>query len=159
MSTNETLRKIYEQKLGKPISNRTWQRIRHQYLAGEVNLVTVKGLATLRKERPNQPIDLEVFRGFEQIASLLQDLNKEVRGDYLLKAFDSLPSKPSKRTLRRWGVELGIKLQAGNWYTPDQVRAWLRKLLSHPRYGIKQPRKLKSNGTPKNITDRAEFIS
>lgn len=157
MSEKEVLRKAYEKKLGRTISDRTWQRIRNEYLAGEVNLTTVQGLALLRKEFPNQAIDVETFRRLERFTELLDCLEKEVDGASLLKLINSLPHSPSPRTLRRWGQQLGVRLKRDQWYTPEQVRAWIQKLLNHPKYGIKSKRL--NHGTLKDITNFTKVVS
>lgn len=123
--TYPELKKIYENLSGETVSDRQWQRIRHEYLRGRVNLTTVKTLAHLRKANGRKRIsiaDVDRLKGFEEFAKILSG---EVRGQDILDAFKRLKPTPSESTIRRWGRELNLPLVKDQWYTASQAQKWV----------------------------------
>jgi hypothetical protein len=135
--THKTLRNAYEETLGKRISDRQWQRIRHQYLRGSCNLRTVKVFASLRKINGRRAIsssDLERFSGFDEFLRILERHNAVVTGQDILDAFKRLNPSPSESTIRRWGKQLGTPLLKGKIYSPEQVQGWVQFVAQRVRF-------------------------
>lgn len=57
-----------------------------------------------------------------------------VQGSDLLASFRKLEPQPSDRTIRRWGDEIGVPLRLNEWYSPEQVQFWIKKLASQSRF-------------------------
>lgn len=126
MNRHEPLKMVYERESGKPISDRQWQRIRFEYLGGEVNLVTVRTVARLRQINGRRKLtlsDVKKVKGFDQFATCLDG---EVTGQDILDAFGFLKPTPSESTIKRWGKQLGLPLCKTQWYTAEQAQTWIR---------------------------------
>ncbi len=126
MNRNEALKEVYERTVGKVVSSRQWRRIRSEYLGGEVNLMTVKTHARLRKINGRRKItlpDVQRIKGFNEFANCLDG---EVTGQDIYDAFKFLCPTPSESTIRRWGRELNLPLVRNQWYTAEEAQVWIR---------------------------------
>lgn len=132
------LQQVYEKTLGSEIDSRTMRRIRNQYLQGEANLKTVKTLALLRRSNGNAPLRLEDVQRYEWLSDFADRVEGWVQGSDLLASLKRLDPAPCDRTIRNWGNEIGVVLRPLEWYSPEQVQAWIRKLARQTRFKMPQ---------------------
>jgi hypothetical protein len=138
MPEKTLLHKVYENTLGVQIDFRTMRRIRNQYLQGEANLKTVKTLALLRRANGNAPLRLEDVQRYEWLSDFADGVEGWVQGSDLLASLNRLDPAPCPRTIYNWGNEIGVPLRATEWYSPQQVQAWIRKLARQTRFKMPQ---------------------
>ena len=138
MPEKTLLHTTYENALGLPVDFRTMRRIRNQYLGGEANLKTVKTLALLRRCNGNVPLRLEHVKRYEWLSEFAEGIEGWVQGSDLLASLQRLNPPPCDRTIRNWGKEIGVTLRPSEWYSPEQVQAWIRKLAQQTRFKMPQ---------------------
>ena len=100
MKNKSKLRQEYERLLGKEISDRTWQRLRLNYLGIDNeyclddHLSVIQGAALLRRCRPSDPVTRESAERFGLVIahfdSIQQMTGRELRAA-LLKCFKNTP--------------------------------------------------------------------
>lgn len=138
MPEKTLLHTTYENALGMPVDFRTMRRIRNQYLGGEANLRTIKTLALLRRSNGNVPLRLEDVRRYEWLSEFAEGVEGWVQGSDLLASLNRLDPSPCDRTIRNWGIQIGVPLRKDEWYSPEQVQAWIRKLAQQTRFKMPQ---------------------
>lgn len=138
MPEKTLLHQVYENTLGTQVDFRTMRRIRNEYLGGQANLKTVKTLALLRRSNGNAPLRLEDVQRYEWLSEFADGVEGWVQGSDLLASLRRLKPCPCDRTIRNWGNEIGVVLRPGEWYSPEQVQAWIRKLARQTRFKMPQ---------------------
>ena len=139
--TKNPLQERYEEILGKEISERQLRRICRDYLKGQVNLRTVRSLALLRKANGRRHLNIEDLERQAGLIQFAEGIEGYVKGSDLMASFRKLNPRPSDRTIRRWGDEIGVPLRLNEWYSPEQVQLWIRKLASQTRFKFPQQQK------------------
>lgn len=143
MAEKSRLRAKYESDLGCAIDDRTWLRVRNEYLsiADEWNPLpddfdAVKGLAFLRKIRPKGRIRRAQAIRF---GAVVEKFNYGGFGRDVAAAINySFEPAPDRTTLWRWG------LRREKYHTREEVIQMLGMLLGSDRYQLRadQPRML-----------------
>ncbi len=134
MPQKTPLQKAYEEVLGSEVDTRTMRRIRNQYLKGEANLRTVKTLALLRRANGNVPLTIDDIERHQWLLDFAEGISGWVQGKDLLATLKKLNPCPCDRTIRNWGNQLGVPLRSEEWYSPDQVQVWIKKLARQTRF-------------------------
>ena len=143
------LRSKYEQILGRSISDRTWHRIRNEYVLVDQKSPSVEdeqaiaGLAFLRKIRPYGEINrLQALR-FGMVVEKFDcgGWGRDVR-DAIAHSFTPIPSRT---TLFRWGLRIEREFESNGevaredvYMSKDQVIVILGKLLGSKRYQLRK---------------------
>lgn len=138
MPEKTLLHTVYENALGIEVHPRTMRRIRNEYLQGSANIKTVKTLALLRRSNGNAPLRLEDVRRYEWLSDFADGVEGWVQGSDLLASLKRLDPSPCPRTIYNWGKEIGVILRPSEWYSPQQVQAWIRKLARQTRFKMPQ---------------------
>lgn len=138
MPEKTLLHQVYENTLGNEVHPRTMRRIKNEYLQGSANLKTIKTLALLRRSNGNAPLRLEDVQRYEWLSDFADGVEGWVQGSDLLASLRRLDPAPCDRTIRNWGVQIGVPLRSTEWYSPEQVQAWIRKLARQTRFKMPQ---------------------
>lgn len=138
MPEKTLLQQTYEKALGIEVDRRTWRRIRNEYLQKTTNLRTVKTLALLRRSNGNRKLTLADIERHQWLSEFADGVEGWVQGSDLLAALQRLEPTPCDRTIRNWGKEIGVVLRPTEWYSPEQVQAWIRKLARQTRFKMPQ---------------------
>lgn len=138
MQAKSPLHEAYEEVLGNEVDARTMRRIRNQYLRGKANLRAVKTLALLRKANGNMPIGLEDIEQYYGLLDFAEGIEGWVKGDDLLESLKRMKPCPCPKTIDNWGKEIGVRLRKEEWYSPEQVQAWIRKIARQRRFKFPQ---------------------
>lgn len=143
MSEKSRLRRNYEKDLGREIDDRTWLRVRTEYLsiADEWNptqddVDAVKGLAFLRKIRQKGKVRRQQAIRFGLV---VEKFNYGGFGRDIAAAISvSFEPAPNRTTLWRWGIRMD------RWHSKEDVIQVLGYLLGSDRYKLRedQPRML-----------------
>lgn len=136
MKKKSDLRQIYEQIYERSINDRTWQRIRNDYLnipdeyfGTEDDFKAAKGLAFLRKIRPMGKVRRQQAIRFGEA---VDKFNYGGFGRDIAAAIaHSFSPAPDRSTLWRWGLRME------KYHTKEEVIFILGKLLGSDRYQLR----------------------
>lgn len=143
MPKKTALQEAYENALGREVDERTMRRIKNQYLKGKMNLQTVKGLAILRRANGNTQLGIEDIERHQGLIQFASEVEGWVQGSDLLASIRKLKPCPCDRTIRNWGKELDVVLYPDQWYSPQQVQAWICKIARQTRFKFPNSNKRK----------------
>jgi hypothetical protein len=133
-----SLRKEYESELGKSITDRTWYRIKKRlYLSSDTDpsrLQDVRIYARLRAVNRGGGIKLIQARNYERLCAEFCEGNQFHAGDLLKGIENNLNPKPHRSTIYRWGQQIGLPFRKNRWYTAQEIKIWLRKIIGQSRF-------------------------
>lgn len=138
------LRREFERILGRSVSDRTWQRIRHERLGIEDEsdmpryIYDVRIYAYLRKQRTKNVTYAQVVDYQNLIHHF--PVSRSCSGAELYAAIaalvDNKGNTPAPSTIYAWGHELGLPIYKHRTYSSFEVWRWIAFLIGKARYRV-----------------------